>query len=261
MNNPTTLVDPTGLASDCTANEDNTVTCAIGDSVTVYGGEPPNIPTIGCWNLDRYGCSYNGPNYAYAGGTGTGSGGGGGGGGGSTTPPTKPPSTLSKVASAVCSAIPQGRTEGFGGSVGAVGGQTGTAEVLINYNTGQASAFLSGGIQVGWNGGAQASAFTGFVYGLGKSNSNYSGGFTTVAVSPAVIGGYVSASSGGLTGNPLQLTNGPRVVGVSASVNLLGTPTATVSATNYSRPLNLGNFLTYSNPIDLGLYLARQVCQ
>jgi len=54
-------------------------------------------------------------------------------------------------------------------------------ELVVNYDSGQVSAFAFGGFQVGWNGGVSGSAYTGFVWGLNGSNSNYSGGFTGVA--------------------------------------------------------------------------------
>lgn len=75
--------------------------------------------------------------------------------------------------SQVCSAIPSGRVAGVSGSVGAVGSFLGGGEVVMNYNTGQMTAFAYGGAQVGWNGVVGASAYTGFVYGLNGSNSNY----------------------------------------------------------------------------------------
>ena len=77
----------------------------------------------------------------------------------------------------ICSALPTGRTFGVSGGLGGVGSVGGGGEIVINYQSGQVSAFGFGGVQVGWNGGASGSAYTGFVYGLNGSNSNYSGGF------------------------------------------------------------------------------------
>jgi len=57
-------------------------------------------------------------------------------------------------------------------------------EIVINYNSGQVSAFAYGGAQGGWNGGASASVYSGYVYGLDNSNGNYargSSGFNDVA--------------------------------------------------------------------------------
>ena len=121
----------------------------------------------------------------------SGGGPGGGQGGGSSN-------ILGVVKSKVCAAIPQGRTMGVNGSLGLVGGQTGSLETVVNYNSGQVSVFASGGLQVGWSGGAQASVLTGFLWGdLKGDNSGYQGGFTTVAGSATAGGGYISHSSGG----------------------------------------------------------------
>jgi RHS repeat-associated protein len=81
LNNPTTLIDPLGLdpedaGNGCTWDPDtNTLNCP----------PPPGPPTIGCANMDGYGCGYNGPNTANWGSPtypGDGSGGSGGSGNG-----------------------------------------------------------------------------------------------------------------------------------------------------------------------------------
>jgi hypothetical protein len=116
----------------------------------------------------------------------------------------------------ICSALPTGRTVGVSGGLGGVGSVGGGGEVVINYQSGQVSAFDFGGVQVGWNGGASGSAYTGFVYGLNSSNSNYSGGFTGVN-GGAGFGGFAARSSGGLTGGAggLLPTSGVTAAGVS----------------------------------------------
>jgi hypothetical protein len=95
--------------------------------------------------------------------------------------------------------IPAGRTTGASGGVGGVGSPGGGGEVVVNYDSGQVSAFGFGGVQVGWNGGVSGSVYSGLVWGLNNSNSNYSGGFTGVN-GGAGLGGFAASSSGGLTG-------------------------------------------------------------
>lgn len=143
---------------------------------------------------------------------------------------------------------------GVSGSFGGVGSTVGPAEALLNYNTGQVSGFVSGGIQVGWNAGASASLFTGYIWGLGSSNANYSGGFTGVS-GGAVLGGYASSSSGGLTSGTAGLAPNGQVNAVG--VSLLPTPTVGASATNYSLPTSLGSYWPLLNPTDLAVFLAK----
>jgi hypothetical protein len=153
--------------------------------------------------------------------------------------------------------------EGVSGSLGAIGGQVGTVELVLNYNTGQVSVVVSGGVQVGWNGGAQASAFTGFIYGaLGGDNSGYSGGFTTGQASAFGVGIFRGYSSGGLTGGASGLLPNGQVTatGVSLGANLMQTPTLGVSATDYSSTLSLGSAWAFT-PLDIALSAASQVCQ
>lgn len=125
----------------------------------------------------------------------------------------------------------------------------------MNYNSGQVSAYAFGGVQVGWNGGISGSVYSGFVWGLNNSNSNYSGGFTGVN-GAAGLGGFAASSSGGLTGGPSGLIPNPRGVttaGVSFGAGVLGGFSGGVTATNYTNPAQLGKFWAF--------YLARQVCQ
>jgi hypothetical protein len=140
------------------------------------------------------------------------------------------------------------------GAVGAVGSVTASVEVVRNYNTGEISGFTSGGIQAGWNGGASATVSTGFIYGLGNSNSNYSGSFTTVQAG-AGAGGFVSSSSGGFTKGPsgVKPTGKVIVAGASLGTSLITTPKGGVSATNYSSPASLGSIDLSSSPLDLTL--------
>jgi hypothetical protein len=143
----------------------------------------------------------------------------------------------------VCSAIPSGRTQGVSGGIGGIGRVGGGAEVVVNYNSGQTSAFAFGGLQLGWNGGVSGSVDSGFVYGLNSSNSNYSGGFTGV--------------NGDAAG--LSPTGGVRAAGLSLGAVLLGGFSGGVSATNYTNPLQRGKFAAFT-PVDFLLYAVRQVC-
>jgi hypothetical protein len=47
---------------------------------------------------------------------------------------------------------------GVNGGVGAMGGTIGGGEVVLNYDSGQVSAFGFGGLQGGWNGVLSATA-------------------------------------------------------------------------------------------------------
>jgi hypothetical protein len=170
---------------------------------------------------------------------------------------------FSRLRSKICSAIPQGNTTGVNYGLGIVAGGTGSAEIVVNYNTGQVSGFTSYGVQAGLTGGAQGSVFSGFIYGpLQGNNSGYSNGFTSGTYSWSAFGIFGSASSGGVAGNPLAFVpGGVKVGGVSIGGNLLGvTPNGSLSATQYSQPLQLGKYWAFS-PLDWALYGARQVCK
>jgi hypothetical protein len=155
---------------------------------------------------------------------------------------------MSRLRQAVCSTVPQGRVATVGGSIGGIGSPTGSVSVVLNYNTGQTSLFATGGMQVGWNGGAQGQISAGFIYGaLGPSSAGYSGDFSTA-----------SGSSGEGVGGYASFGQGVQVYGASVGATLLPTPTAGVAVTETSQPLNLGNAL--SDPFDLALFAARQAC-
>jgi hypothetical protein len=160
----------------------------------------------------------------------------------------------------VCSAIPSGRTQGASGGLGGVGSVGGGGELVFNYNSGQVSAFGFGGVQVGWNGGASGSIYTGFVYGLNSSNSNYSGGFTGFNVGDG-LGIFGASSSGGLTGGTGGLAPNGAVTagGISLGGGLLGGLAGGATATNYTNPLQLGKLWAF-DPLDALLYAARQLC-
>jgi hypothetical protein len=169
------------------------------------------------------------------------------------------------IVSKICSAIPSGRTMGASGGLGGLGSVGVGGEIVMNYNSGQVSAFTFGGAQAGWNGGASGSIYGGPVYGLNDANSNYSGGFTGVN-GGAGLGGFVASSSGGLTGGAGGLAVHPfspgavTAFGASIGGGLLGGFSGGVSATNYSSPFQLGKFAAFTIG-DYLLYAARQVCK
>ncbi|HET7584034.1 MAG TPA: RHS repeat-associated core domain-containing protein [Gemmatimonadaceae bacterium] len=179
--------------------------------------------------------------------------GGGGGGGG--------------IKDKVCRLIPDGRVEGGNLAVGGIGAQTGTVEVVKNYNTGTVTTTAGYGITFGFNGGVSASGYSGFAYGLTGDNGNYQGGSTSLSFTPIpVLGGFGNVgvfgacSSGGLMNNPTDLHCGDvHVIGITGNVALGPTLPVAVAATNYSQPKPIGRFALFSLK-DYALYLARQLC-
>jgi hypothetical protein len=191
------------------------------------------------------GCIHDAP-------TGEGKSGGGGGGGGG--------GVFQKIKAAYCKAVPSGGVTGVTGSTGGIGGTPGSLEVVVNYNSGQVSAFASGGASLGWNGGAQGSVFNGYVWGLGQDNKKYSGGFTTIS-GGAGPGFFLSHSSGGLK-SP-KPSGDVSAFGLSFGGSLIAGFTGSVSATNYTQSLNLPTAtaaLLPSASNDYLMYLLRRPC-
>jgi hypothetical protein len=261
-NSPLNLVDPYGLddcPGGCVPFETRAINSYCTEYMTYYkvyvGGteyDMPNLivvctfPTSTTFDLSRQ----DGPG---------GAGGGAGRGGGASVGTA---ASNNSIKQEICKLIPSGRTTGGSVGVGGVGSPGGGGEVVVNYNSGQVSAFVFGGVQVGWNGGISGSVYTGFVYGLNDSNSNYSGGFTG-ANGGAGPGAFAARSSGGLTGGPGGLVPNPSGVtagGISFGGGLLGGASFGVTATNYSKPLQLGKYSGFSQ-LDWLLYAARQVCK
>jgi RHS repeat-associated protein len=172
---------------------------------------------------------------------------------------------FSTLKAKVCSLIPSGRTSGVSVGVGGVGSVGGGVEFVMNYNSGQVSAFAFGGVQAGWNGGASGSVYSGPVYGLNDSNSNYSGGFTGIN-GGAGIGIFAASTSGGLTGGAKTLgvhtsaKGATTAFGLSLGGGLLSGFSGGVSATNYTNPAQIGRFAGFT-PVDYTLYGARQICK
>jgi RHS repeat-associated protein len=254
-NDPVNLIDPDGQDWDAVCATYNGQTSC---SWTYFFG--PNDANFYYWLL------WGGGQYPQPPDIPPNIGGGGGGGGNTPQSPTKQNipefPTTNGIKQKICSAIPSGRTIGVSGGLGGVGSVGGGGELVVNYNSGQVSAFGFGGVQIGWNGGISGSLYSGFVYGLNNSNSNYSGGFTGVN-GGAGLGGFAASSSGGLTGGLGRMVPNPRSVsaaGVSFGAGLLGGFSGGITATNYTNPLQLGKYWAFG-PLDALLYASRQVCQ
>jgi RHS repeat-associated protein len=234
-NDPINFVDPTGLLiAICEPDRgycDSTGCHIIAGSCYLIGGGGGGYGGGGGIGHDPFG----------GGGGGVVDGGGTGGGSGDGS------AKNNSVKKKVCDAIPAGRTAGVSGGLGGVGAAVGGGEIVVNYNSGQVSAFAFGGVQVGWNGGVSGTVYAGYIRGLNNTNSNYAGGFTggNGGYGP---GGFVASSSGGLTGSPRGMVPDWAVTAADASFggSLIPTPTGGVSTTNYTKPLQLGRFWAFS---------------
>jgi len=159
------------------------------------------------------------------------------------------------LGTSICSAIPSGSVTSLGSYWGAVGSVGGSLDAVMNYNTGEVSGYATGGFQAGWNGGVSLTGSGGLIWGLGKSNANYSGRFNgwygswSVPVEPQFgLGGFKSSSSNGVT-----------VLGASVGAALLGKLQGGKTWTDTTQPLSLGKFTNFGLT-DFALYLARQIC-
>jgi hypothetical protein len=173
-------------------------------------------------------------------------------------------SGLTAIKKSICDTIPSGRVVGVSGGLGAVGAVVGGGELVVNYNSGQVSAFGFGGTQAGWNGVASGSVYAGYVWGLNNSNSNYSRGFSGVQGGARGFVGLIQASSGGLTadlGGAASLQP-PVVVAGGLGTGAVGPFTAGVTVTEYSPPLSIGKFWPLAlSPADALLFSAKQLCK
>jgi RHS repeat-associated protein len=166
----------------------------------------------------------------------------------------------------ICATIPSGRTYGVSAGFGALTSVIGGGEIVFNYDSGQVSAFGFGGTQIGFSGGLSGSVYTGNVWGLNSSNSNYSGGFTGGNLSPKSLGGggvFAAASSGGLTGSARsKFSLGSPVVGESSLGASVIPSLGGLTFTNYSQPRQLGKYWPLAlNPSDALLFAARRLCK
>jgi hypothetical protein len=158
---------------------------------------------------------------------------------------------VNNAAAKTCDNLPDGVVisgsfSGFAGARLAGLGGSFSAELVFNMNSGQISAFLSGGPLTG-GAGAQYGfgAQTGFIWGLGPSNSLYSGPFTSMNIGAGVISASLAINSKGVQ-NPFALSN-PWLL--SAGVQTPGA-SATYGVAYYTDPLNIGNL---NNPITQAL--------
>jgi hypothetical protein len=108
------------------------------------------------------------------------------------------------------------------------------------------------------------SAYSGFAYGLYDDNSNYSGGFTSISASYGPISVTGSRSSNGV-GEPIGVAP-PGTPGAVTTITMGGGEglnsqgTAFGSVTNYSNPIQIGQFTGFGY-IDFLAYGARQLCK
>jgi len=175
--------------------------------------------------------------------------------------PVVVPSNAKNTLKSLCAALPSGRTTGASGGLGGVGSVGGGMEMVLNYNSGQISGFYFGGGQIGWAGGVSGSVYSGYVWGLNDSNSNYGGGFTG-ANAGAGIGGFAASTSGGLTGggNGLKPDGSVNSAGLSFGGSLVGALSGGLTATNYTDPIQMGSFWGF-DANDWSMYVAKQVCK
>jgi RHS repeat-associated protein len=239
LNNPINLFDPLGLIDDC-GGPCTPFWLDLGNGcsqlVTYYQSGGYDIPSFG-----PVSCT-GGQGGGAAGGSGRNGGGGGHG-------------FWQSMKQGFCSGLPSGRVTSVGGSIGAIGGETGSVSQVVNYNTGQVSFFASGGLQAGWNGGASASASMGFVWNM-ASNTDFSGPFNNVS----------GGSSEGPGGTLSWASNGVKVAAVSMSASLIPSPTGGYSYTVTSQPLNTGNIATNAPgnplfPLDAMYFGLNQMCK
>ena len=143
---------------------------------------------------------------------------------------------LTETQQLTCSGLPDGMLLSVSAGAALGIGASGSAELVFNFNTGQISGFLSGGPTASGFSTPSAAVQAGFIWGLGNSNSNYSGPFSTLSFGAGIISGQLATTSLGLT-NPFQMT-----APTSASVGVQ-TPGASFSygVAYYTNPLNLGN--------------------
>lgn len=175
-------------------------------------------------------------------------------------------SFVQTIKNAACELLPSGGVTSVEGTMGTVGGVTGSFNIVTNYDSGQVTAFRSGGGFVGlqgeWSGGISSGAIFG---GLASDNSNFGGYFTSANAGYSYYGLSVSASSGGYK-HPLTLST-PIVVSASVGRSLFLPGSFTVSETNSIPVAQLGSFADGTAPTGSSyinynrlLYLLRRPC-
>jgi len=148
---------------------------------------------------------------------------------------------LKNAEAMTCKGLPDGVV--MAASVSAVAGLgVGlSGEVVFNMNSGQVSVFGAYTFTAAGSPSASASLQGGFIWGLGQSNSSYSGPFTNVSIGAGVVAAALATTSQGLTNpfnfsTPTSATIGVQTPGASFSYGI----------SQYSNPLNVGNL---NNPI------------
>lgn len=161
---------------------------------------------------------------------------------------------FSKIKNAICDKLPSGRSTSVSAAAGGVGSVGGSLDMVVNYNSGQTSLFATGGGGLGWNGGGSLTATTGLVFGMNGTNDGFSGPFKGAnfyAPTPVpAVGAGISVTHGG----------GVTVVSLGVSGALAGRYGGGGSATNTTRPLNIGKFTGFT-PLDYVGYLLRLPCR
>ena len=165
--------------------------------------------------------------------------------------------TAKQVGETACSILPEGRVGGLTAALGGLGGATAGAEYVVNYNSGQVSAFAYMGGGFGWNGMASASGYTGLIWGnLSNSNANYGGkNFAGAFGSPVGPFGASSTSQSSLLPNFQTVT-----AGVTGGLSLSPVGSFGTSTTVSTPPLQLGKYWAFT-PLDAMIYSAKQGCK
>jgi RHS repeat-associated protein len=142
---------------------------------------------------------------------------------------------LKNTEATACKGLPDGMVISLSGTLAAALGGTASGEAVFNFNTGEISLFGSLGFTEGFV-FPGANLQTGFIWGLGQSNSSFSGAFTSVSIGAGVIGGALAGSSNGLQ-NPFNVS-APLVASVGAQ-----TPGVTYAygTSYYSNAVGVGN--------------------
>jgi RHS repeat-associated protein len=143
---------------------------------------------------------------------------------------------LQSAAKKTCSGLPDGMLLSASGGVSAGIGIAAGGDIVFNFNTGQISLFGFVNFQAAGAPSAGATAQGGFIWGLGNSNQNYAGPFTTIGVGVGAIGATLAGSSQGIS-NPFNL-NTPITATAGAQ-----TPGASFAygVASYTNPVNVGS--------------------
>ena len=99
-----------------------------------------------------------------------------------------------------CNTSPSGRVTTVSVGAGILGTAQVTVDFVLNYNTGNVSAFFGAGVQLGFNpAGASGSVALGFVYGMGAKTSDFMNLSRSVSAgTPSGVGvSYADSSSDG----------------------------------------------------------------